>query len=463
MAPVPSRPVPIRWRQSLIFRTIALCTVLLLCLLGLVYVLTSHFYTQTIVEMRRQAEAIAEDVVVHLNANPDESLDALAGRYHDDYTDVELSEIPAAEEEVEVPARVSVHMGDDGRVTKTAQTMIQLADRRILVQTSVTLSPQTEIVRAFMNRNLIALTALFLITLGLMIYFIRKTLRPLGELSESCAQISAGNLKEVAMRNSSGEVLALERAFNRMVASLKDQEQMESRLRQAQRLSSIGNLAAGVAHDIRNPLNAIKLLAGHTLDTLAASGSSADAEQRAVRQLNTIRTEVHRLEEIVSGFLSLARESELQPEEVRIDQLIDECIRLVRKDAEDRRVRLIAELRAGDASLTLDPKRWSRAILNVLINAMEACPAEGRVRVFSRLRDADCQIEIRDDGPGMSRETLEHAFDPYYTTKPTGTGLGLSITRGIVEEHGGTIELSSGEGPGCQVLITLPLTSRENP
>ena len=108
----------------------------------------------------------------------------------------------------------------------------------------------------------------------------------------------------------------------------------------------------------------------------------------------------------------------------------------------------------------LDPKQWTRAIINVLINALEACPTGGRVRLFSRVTDRACEVEIRDDGPGMSDVQLERAFEPYFTTKPTGTGLGLSITRGIIEEHAGSIALSSPPGHGCQVLITLPLEAQ---
>jgi signal transduction histidine kinase len=103
----------------------------------------------------------------------------------------------------------------------------------------------------------------------------------------------------------------------------------------------------------------------------------------------------------------------------------------------------------------------TRAILNVVINGMEACPKGGRVRLFSRVTDQACEIEIRDDGPGIPKEAAERAFDPYFTTKPTGTGLGLAITRGIVEEHGGTITLTGSEDQGCQVLITLPLKAKQ--
>jgi two-component system sensor histidine kinase HydH len=261
----------------------------------------------------------------------------------------------------------------------------------------------------------------------------------------------------VRVQRNYGEVLALEQTFNRMVASLREKEVVETNLRQAQRLSALGTLAAGVAHDIRNPLNAIKLLSSHAIDRLNRDGDAAPV----ARQVQTIRTEVDRLEDIVSRFLSLAKETELRLEEHTVDPLLLECIRLIKQDAEARDVRITTELRAGDTALRLDPKQFRRAVLNVLINALEATPAGGRVRVFSRATDSACEVEVRDDGPGMARDVAEHVFDPYYTTKPTGTGLGLSITRSIIEEHGGAVSLTSAEGQGTQVLIALPALRHE--
>jgi len=164
------------------------------------------------------------------------------------------------------------------------------------------------------------------------------------------------------------------------------------------------------------------------------------------------------LENIVAGFLSLAKEQELKLELCRIDTLLQECLRLVKKDAETRGIRLTNELRAGELQLQVDPRQLTRAVLNILINALEATPEGGRVRLFSRIRDDVCEIEIRDDGPGMSPEIRQRASDPYFTTKPDGTGLGLSVTRGIIEEHGGYIDINSVENQGCQVLISLPIT-----
>jgi len=405
-------------------------------------------------EIRSLGEEVAALVQDQLEANPD--IDP--GR---------LREVVA--EEIEADADIelrpntaglhvstwSIDTGADGAITRRGQFPVASATQQLVVVLSSTTAAQTEILRAFRNRYLVLLSAVFLVTLGLMVFLIHRAMRPLVHLSETCAAITRGDLRPVATRGATGEVQALELTFNDMVRSLREKEVMEGKLRQAQRVSALGNLAAGVAHDVRNPLNAIKLLSSHAADSLG--------ERPEAKQVLTIRREVDRLEEIVSNFLSLARETELSPEPNRIDGLLEECVRLFQRDAEAREIQLSCELRAGETVLMLDARHWTRAILNVLLNALEATPPGGRVRLFSRVTDTACEVEIRDDGPGLSREAIDRVFDPYYTTKPGGTGLGLSITRGIVEEHGGTIEMTGSEGAGCQVLISLPLETTKAP
>jgi len=454
----------VRWHNTLFFRVILLCGVLLLCLLASVYALTAYYFNEAAEEMRQRAEDISEMIVVKFEENPAQDLAALSDDIVSFAEGAEVQIQPFHETapgmnvphptEAQTSASGSVYLEKDstGQLNRVAYMLLPLGNQTVLMTLRVPIEPQVEVLRAFTNRYMLTLTAIFILTLALMVYFIRRTLRPLTQFSDTCAAISSGKLEQVTTARAYGEIHALENTFNHMVHALREKELVEAKLRQAQRLSALGNLAAGVAHDVRNPLNAIKLLSSHAIDTIEENGNG-----HARKSLQTIQQEVVRLESIVSSFLSLAKESELRPEVQRIDTLLEECVQLFTKDAEERGVRMVTELRAGSAELMIDPKHWKRAILNVLLNALEACPPGGRVRLFSRMTDRAVEIEIRDDGPGMPREVIDRVFDPYYTTKPGGTGLGLSITRGIVEEHGGAIELSSSEGQGVQVLITVPL------
>ncbi len=444
----------IRWYDSLTVRVIFLCVFLVLCLLGSVYIITGRYFHEVVQELEANTEAMADRVQMWAADHPPEEFDPenpppefsgpMIGNGR--LTDMQILSSD------EPTQRIGPVISQQGLVFLSTRT-VRIGpeqDQTALITVEFALTPQREILRAFRNRYILALTFGFLAALVLMVVLIHRTLRPLRDLSASCAKIKEGQYEHVNLEEASGEVTALQQTFNDMVDSLRDKSEVEARLRQTQRLSAVGTLAAGVAHDVRNPLNAIKLLSSHAMDSAA--------DPALGEKLRTIRSEVDRLDNIVTGFLSLAKEQELDPKPTRVDTVHEECLRLVKQDAEARGVQLVSDLRAGDAELTIDAKQYTRAVLNVLINALEVSPSGGRVRMFSRLTETQMEMEIRDDGPGFDAESAERAFDPYYTTKQTGTGLGLSITRGIIEEHGGRITLTSVEGSGAQVLIVLPLT-----
>ena len=446
-------PARVPWRKTLYLRVMLLCAVLLLCLLGSVIVIARYYLDEAAQEMEQQIALIADRVELSLELSPGRDFESLENELMDIHGGVDIHLRP--HEGNMGPVTFTIERSPGGQITRVAQVPLRIGDSQILLTARATILPMAEVWRALTNRYMMALCAVFIVTLGLMIYFIAKTMRPLTQLSQSCAAISRGDLRSVNTHGASGEIRALEETFNGMVEALREKELVEAKLRQAQRLSALGNLAAGVAHDVRNPLNAIKLLSSH-----AASAVDEETNAPVVKSLQTIRDEVERLEGIVSSFLSLAKESELNPQLHRIDPLLEDCVRLLQRDAAERGVELTADLRAGGRKLTVDPKHWTRAILNVLVNALESCHHGGKVRLLSRLTDRACQIEIRDDGPGFSKETADRIFEPYFTTKRGGTGLGLSITRGIVEEHGAKIEVYSPEGQGCQVLITIPFDAQ---
>lgn len=438
------------WYNSLIFRVLLFCGVLLACLLAAVSFISHHYFGEVARELEAQGIEVASEVSNLLKEGrnvPD--IEEMLRRPGEK---VRIREWEGAGR----PDPLQYGVSSGGKIRRVAQHVFSVNGQEWVYTSEITVNPRTEIIRAFRNTYMAAVTLVFVVTLLLMVFLINRALRPVADLSNACTEISRGRLNTVKVRKASGEIQALERTFNRMVEALREKEIVEANLRQAQRLSALGNLAAGVAHDVRNPLNAIKLLSSHAIDTLAGT---ADTEG-AVRHLQTIREEVDRIEETVTRFLALARDRELKPEPVRVDSLLQECVNLIRKDAEERHVRLLSDLRAGETTLSLDREHWHRVVLNVLINALEASPPEGRVRLFSRVTDHTCEIEVRDDGPGMTEEVRQRAFDPYFTTKSTGTGLGLSISKGIVEEHGGRIDLSCLPGQGCQVLITMPLEGK---
>ncbi len=433
------------------FRVLVLCCVLVLCLFAAIFIIVRYTVGEASQELERQSIQIADELYRIVEENPSMEHKIVEDILMQGLENTDIEIVPILGDRPE--QRYYAEYGEDGAVQRVFSIPLDKLDVLMTVHYNTVAS--TEILQAFKNRYIIMVAFVFIITLWIMVYYMQKILRPLVDLSDACAAVTEGNLETVHIASSSGEVRLLESKFNDMVVSLREKEVMEVKLRQAQRLSALGNLAAGVAHDVRNPLNAIKLLSSHAIDSLPG-----EENERAVKPLMTIRDEVDRLEDIVSGFLSLAKERELAPEPNKVDDLLSDCVRLFRRDAEDRGVALVSELNAGETMLLLDAKQWTRAILNVLLNALEACDEDGHVRISSRIKEGVCRILIEDDGPGLPRDVAEQVFDPYYTTKPGGTGLGLSITRGIVEEHGGTVELESVEGQGCRVLILVPLEQK---
>lgn len=444
---------PVKWRHSMYFRVLVLCCVLLLCLFASIFIIVRYTIREAAREVENKSYQIAQEVYEWLETNPALDREEIAERIMQDRSNayVRIEPSPA------LPAipdwRTYEVYEEDGTIKRVVEMPLDRLEMFLTVHFNT--QATMDVLRVFKNRYILMVTFVFIVTLWIMIYYIHKTLRPLLDLSDTCAAITEGNLRPVKIASSTGEVQLLETKFNDMVESLQEKEVMEVKLRQAQRLSALGNLAAGVAHDVRNPLNAIKLLSSHALDSMGGNGDAPGA-----KPLMTIRDEVDRLEEIVSGFLSLAKERELAPEPNKVDTLLADCVRLFQKDAEKRGVELISELRAGETMLMLDGKQWTRAILNLLLNSLEACRRGGHVRLSSSVKDSTCWIRVEDDGPGLPKSVLEQAFDPYYTTKPGGTGLGLSITRGIIEEHGGTIDLDSTEGKGCRIVIAVPVEQK---
>lgn len=453
--PEPASPTPgaTPWRQSLLTRGVILCAVLLGCLFLAAGGIARHFFRESARQMESRTEEIIRNIEIRLEQGFYGDLGKLERDLRDLHQgfDIHLREAPAAEPASAEPS-FSYERLPDGRFLRTVRVPVRSGEHPMLLTVSMEIEPQREVLHALTSRFMLLVLGTFVTTLTLIFWVLAQTLRPLRSLAEKCAAVSRGALETVATQGARGEVLELETTFNRMVESLREKEAIKARLLQAQRLSALGTLAAGVAHDVRNPLNAIKLLTSHALDR-------ADTRQSpsATRALETIRSEVERLEDIISRFLALARETELRPAPTDADRFVLDTLDLVRRQAESRGVTLQVEAAAGGAIVLIDTHQLSRALLNVVMNAIEACAPDGRVRVFSRLTADDWVVEVRDNGPGMSPEAQQHAFDPYFTTKPGGTGLGLSIARNIVEEHAGEMELSSIPGRGCQVVMRIPL------
>jgi signal transduction histidine kinase len=281
---------------------------------------------------------------------------------------------------------------------------------------------------------------LLAVGLGLSIY--RSVARPVARLGEGAARLAAGDLDARIEIDSPDEFGALARQFNAMARSIKDQQEQ---LVQGEKLAGIGRLAAGVAHEINNPL-AVILGYAHLLRR-KAEGPLAD-------DLGIIEDESLRAKEIVEGLLDLSRPLAAAPEPVDLKVLCDE---VVGRLAASGQLGAAAVEVHGAAGVEGHPQKLRQVLLNLVKNGAEAAGPGGRVRVeLSRGAAGGAKIAVSDSGPGLSAEASRKVFEPFFTTKPTGTGLGLAVSLGIVHAHGGTLEAGQAPGGGARFTIHLP-------
>lgn len=233
----------------------------------------------------------------------------------------------------------------------------------------------------------------------------------------------------------------------------KNQELVESHqhLTRAERLSSLGTLAAGLAHEVRTPIAAIK----GALDILASRAKAGTPEAEFT---DVATKELSRLGALLEEFLAYARPRPPARTVVRIGELVQQVEALLRPEAHAREVRLVLSL-AAVPEITADPAQLTQVLLNLVLNGLQASPRGGTVEVRIGQDRRDLVIEVVDQGPGMSADDATRVFEPFFTTKAKGTGLGLPIAQRIVSAHDGIIDLLPATPSGMRAVVRLPLTS----
>lgn len=223
---------------------------------------------------------------------------------------------------------------------------------------------------------------------------------------------------------------------------------------ESERLNALTLLAAGVAHEVGNPLNSLNI---HLqLMERQARKIRGKAREELQHSIDICRGEINRLDSIVSQFLRAIRPSRPQLRPENINSIVEEAVRFFAAEIEARDIVVETELHSDLPLLQLDRDQMKQAFYNVIKNSFEAMKRRGILRIRTDRDESHVRVSFIDNGGGMSAEALSHVFEPYYTTKPTGTGLGLLIVRRIVREHGGELAIESTEGRGLSLIIRLP-------
>ena len=289
-------------------------------------------------------------------------------------------------------------------------------------------------------------------------YFSLWLVKPLTQLAQGMSRVAEGDLNYKVRLSPGDELGKLAQAFNQMVKAVKERdfklrEMTENRLSTVEKQISIGRLAAGVAHEINNPLTAIL-----SLSMLMQEETPEDDEKR--EDLDIIVTETKRCREIVRGLLDFARESPANITVVDINQMAKDTIMLVGKyDAMDK-AEVVMDISPKPLYVNADSKMLQQVLTNLLLNAAEALDDSGKITIKTEEDSSGgfVQLQVTDTGKGIPRELLERVFEPFFSTKGMGrgTGLGLSVSLGIIRKHEGTIDINSEEGVGTTVTVLLP-------
>jgi two-component system, sporulation sensor kinase E len=227
---------------------------------------------------------------------------------------------------------------------------------------------------------------------------------------------------------------------------------------ESERFNALTLLAAGVAHEIGNPLNSLHI----HLQLIERQAHKLDGAAREEFQesIDIARSEVNRLDSIVTQFLRAIRPSKPQLQPENVNMIVEEAVRFFAPEIQDRDIVVEQELRSDLPLLRLDRDQMKQAFYNVIKNSLEAMRRGGILRIRIDRDDTHVLVSFVDTGSGMSAENLSRVFEPYFTTKPSGTGLGLLIVRRIVREHGGELSIESSEGKGLTLTIRLPYVDK---
>ncbi len=418
---------------------------------------------QTDMTLKDTPYAKSADIIVSNTIKMDKLVDRCFGCHHSETVKERLSAmrdrasryktslsrvltISANRKRLEAEKNVAFHAGED--LLKMVNGMVAF--------TSGNLSRNT---RAALDRISLTKVMLFvlialgpLLTAGVAYVSLRNLTKPVNELLEATGKIEKGDLdyRITGLKDEFGELAS---SFNKMAGSLKGQM---ARVQKAEQMAVAGELSAGLAHEIKNPLAGIKV----AMEVLSGE-LDLMSEDQAV--LHKVTDEVRRLEVLMKSFLSFANPPCLRFDEVDVNRIVEGIVSFHLRDRQaasgEKGVAVVKSFDDAIPPIQADPMHLQQVILNVLLNALDAMPDGGVLTVRTALAPESNGVEIKisDNGRGLGNIAPEKIFQPFFTTKRKGTGLGLAISRQLIERHGGTISAEENPGGGALFRIVLPL------
>ncbi|MEE2828448.1 MAG: ATP-binding protein [Myxococcota bacterium] len=396
-----------------------------------------------------------EDVLLQLNS----------------YEETHTAFVQAVEQKEPAQGFIADLLGLQKQVDLRIKNIDRRVDRRVSRVVSMAEEAQRSAPKVSVSLSALAFAIGFLLLIST-----NSKLRPIRQLIAGAERIREGSFDERVSVQGRDDIGRLARSFNAMAASLEERdrklqersgelERALSDLRTSQetvvrsaRLATIGQMAAQIAHEVRNPLNAL----GLNVELLVDEVESGNKEV-AKELIEAIRNEIVRLTEVTEAYLAMGRLPPLRLDACDLSGLVEELMRFQGEELERSGVKVDVAIPDGLPEVQVDAGQLRQALLNILRNAVEAMNAAdgGSLRVTAGVMEGGVVLEIGDDGPGMDAELVSRIFDPFFSTKDTGSGLGLPITHQVSAEHGGRIECRSTPGDGTTFSIWLPCTVDE--
>jgi signal transduction histidine kinase len=306
------------------------------------------------------------------------------------------------------------------------------------------------------NRNHLLTFALVIFAFGLIFAYVlaERYVEPIHTVAAAAQNIAARGLEPVPTTRRRDEIGLLTRSFNEMVSQLRRAHDRELELNRLERFAALGQLAGGLAHEIKNPLNFISL----AIDQLRARYAAQLTQDRDhfLHQLGMMKDEIRRLVELIQSFLHYGKPIEIHPAPTDVRKLVHGVLELSESKVHSQSIQVVESGTDVAALLNVDAEKLRTCFINVVANAVQAMPDGGELKVNFARDNGRLNVTFSDTGVGIDPEVADHVFEPFFTTKREGIGLGLFLSRAIVEKHGGDITLKPNEsGHGTSVVFSF--------
>jgi signal transduction histidine kinase len=399
----------------------------------------------------RLMETMNKCLVCHRSSSSGESIARLQGkieRYLELMSDISTS-----------PPRSAISNRKAKEALKVGDEMIGKIEHIIAMTSDNFNKQEREILRRIdQSKNILFMLVTIgpFLAIGLAFILVRGLTRPVKSLLDATRRLKAGDLEHriMGLRGEFGEVA---NSFNEMVASLKKQMQ---ELQRTEQLRVCGEMAAGIVHEIRNPLAGMKVSIEVLLSELTIEERDRDVLVRVIDQIKHV-------ELLMKNLLNYARPVATEPVSVNVNKILGKTVYFIEKDPSfvsgEAHRQVLKELDDHLPEIVADPQQLQQVFFNILLNSVDAISEGGKITVTTRYDEkmGAVAVDIRDTGKGIPAELMEKIFQPFFTTKGKGTGLGLAISKRIVEEHGGGIEVANQVSGGVAFTITLPLKPQD--